>query len=67
MLRLNVRRGPEPPSVLAAAALPQTCAQATLIAHAGRFHPARTLRSHERPMRSKAFSWSASVTAGQPR
>eukprot|EP00974_Lingulodinium_polyedra_P005654 534187-Lingulodinium_polyedra.AAC.1 len=66
MLRLSVPRGPNPVSVLAEAVRPQTRAQATLIAQMGRFQPRSTLCSQACPMRSKAFSWPARVTAGHP-
>eukprot|EP00974_Lingulodinium_polyedra_P028322 2732328-Lingulodinium_polyedra.AAC.1 len=44
---------------------PQTRAQAALRSYAGAPHRLSTSPSQAWPMRSKAFSWSAKVTAGQ--
>eukprot|EP00974_Lingulodinium_polyedra_P042134 4044654-Lingulodinium_polyedra.AAC.1 len=54
------RTGPRPSSVRATAARPQTRAQAALRSQAGTCHLRRTCPSHAWPMRSNAFSWSAS-------
>eukprot|EP00974_Lingulodinium_polyedra_P001886 178098-Lingulodinium_polyedra.AAC.1 len=65
MLRRSRRSGRRRPPTLAATARPDTRAQATLTAQSGAPHPCRTSCSQPCPMRSKAFSWPASVAAGQ--
>eukprot|EP00974_Lingulodinium_polyedra_P042697 4098874-Lingulodinium_polyedra.AAC.1 len=67
MLRSSRRRGPSRPLILAATTRPHTRAEVACCTHSGALHPSRTARIHWRPIRSKALSWSASVTAGQCR
>eukprot|EP00974_Lingulodinium_polyedra_P017491 1696523-Lingulodinium_polyedra.AAC.1 len=60
MLLARLRTGPKPHSVRATAVRPQTRAQAVLRSQTGTCHLRKTCPSQSCPMRSKAFSWSAS-------
>eukprot|EP00974_Lingulodinium_polyedra_P049180 4727343-Lingulodinium_polyedra.AAC.1 len=63
-LRISVRSVPHCPARAVCTVRSATSASATAVAQVGRRHRRKISASHSCPMRSKAFSWSASVIAG---